>query len=218
MYKFIILFSISFILFGCGDESSSGVKIPDDINYSILEDEKLYGIKRSVEVSLNKKVSREVLKEFALSIKESDSRSYQRTFIGYFIAGNDRNQGYWASSHFNPNLEVEIIGLSIEDEKALIKKAAPAPEANIIGSWLADRPYIGGKMTLFYTNGKLFLESAYSDGSLEVKEMAESRDNGGKRIYDKGDNIFGEYFIINESNELEFWSKNDHYFTAKKLP
>ncbi len=218
MYRFIVLFAISFLLFGCGEEPSSGVKIPDDISYNVIKDVKKRDIKRSIEVILNKKVSSTVLKEIALDLKQRDTKSYQRTFIGYFLAGKDKNQGYWATTNFNPNLEVRIIGLSIEDERALTKKAATNSKRNIIGSWLDDRPGVGAKMTLFYKNKKLFLESAYSDGSSGIQEMVERSHRGGKRIDDKNGNGFGEYFIINERNELEFWSKNGNYYTAKRLP
>jgi hypothetical protein len=72
------------LLFGCEGEAFSETNIPDDIEYNIIEDEKKLDIKRSVVVSLNRKVSRDVLKEIALTLKLNDTRSYQRTFIGYF--------------------------------------------------------------------------------------------------------------------------------------
>jgi hypothetical protein len=216
MFRFVALFAILFLLFGCGEESSSSSKIPDDIEYSVIKDEKKRDIKRSIDVSLNKKVTSTVLKEIALVLKHSDTKSYQRTFIGYFLAGEGKNQGYWATTHFNPELEVRIIGLSIEDERVLTKKATPKPERNIIGSWLDDG--VGRKMTLYYSNDNLFLESTYSDGSSGVKEMSEHSYIGGKKIEDKDGNDFGEYFVINESGRLEFWGKSGNYYTAKKLP
>ena len=218
MYRSVFIFVLFSLLFGCSGESPSEKTIPDDIGYNIIKDEKKRDIKRSIEVSLNKKVSREILKEIALNLKQGDSRSYKRTFIGYFLAGKEKNNGYWATTHFNPDLEVRIIGLSIEDERTLTKKAEPKPERKIIGSWLDDRPGVGAKMTLFYTNEKLFLESTYSDGSSGAKEMTESSENRGRRIDDKDGNDFGEYFLINPNNELEFWAKDDKYYTAARLP
>lgn len=218
MYRSVFIFLLFSLLFGCSRESSTEKTIPDDLGYKIIKDEKKRDIKRSIEVSLDKKVSEEILKEIALKLKQGDSRSYQRTFIGYFLAGQEKNNGYWATTHFNPDLEVRIIGLSIEDEKTLTKKAEPKSERKIIGSWLDDRPGAGAKMTLFYTNEKLFLENTYSDGSSGAKEMTERNENGGRRIDDKGGNDFGEYFLINTSNELEFWDKDGKYYTASRLP
>ncbi len=193
-------------------------KIPDGVEYNIIKDEKRLDIKRSIEVSLNRKVSRDELKRIALTLKQSNTKSYQRTFIGYFIVGEDKNNGYWARTDFKPNLEVRIIGLSIEDEKALTKKAEQIPGRKTIGSWLDDRPNIGAKMTLFYTNKKLFLESTYSDGSSRIEEKIERSDNRGRRIDDKGGNDFGDYLLINSSNELEFWDEEGYFYTAKSLP
>ncbi len=218
MYRPIAILVISFLLFGYEVEASSEANIPDDIEYNIIEDVKKLDIKRSVVVSLNRKVSRDVLKKIALTLKQSDTRFYQRTFIGYFLMGEDKNNGYWARTDFIPNLEVRIIGLSIEDERALAKKPKPMSGRKIIGSWLDDRPGVGAKLTLFYTNEKLFLESTYSDGSSGVKEKAERSDNRGLRIDDKEGNDFGDYFLINPNNELEFWDAGGYFYTAKSLP
>ena len=218
MRRPIVIFVISFLLFGCEGEASSETNIPDDIEYNIIEDEKKLDIKRSVVVSLNRKVTRDVLKEIALTLKQNDTMSYQRTFIGYFLVGEDKNNGYWARTDFKPNLEVRIIGLSIEEERALAKKPEPVPGRKIIGSWLDDRPGVGAKLTLFYTNEKLFLESTYSDGSSGVKEKTERSDNRGRRIDDKGGNDFGDYLLINPNNELEFWDERGYFYTAKSLP
>lgn len=92
--------------------------IPRDVIYRIIDDESKRDIKRTVKVSLNKKVSEDVLREIAKSIKKNETHPHQRTFIVYFIEGDDK-QGWWATTHFNPDLDVKIIGLSDDEEKRL---------------------------------------------------------------------------------------------------
>ncbi|MGZ4953552.1 MAG: hypothetical protein ACXV8Q_00450 [Methylobacter sp.] len=191
-------------------------KIPEDITYNIIKDESKRDIKRNVEVSLNKKVSEDVLSEIALTIKQSEKQTYQETFIGYFIEGNDK-QGYWATTNFNPNLDIKIIGLSANDEKTLIESSTLKPDREIIGSWLDDRPGIEAKMTLFYTNKALFLEFADRYGGIRVKKMSKHRNNGEEIVEYKDGNDFKEYFLINANGELEFWSPNKNFYIAKKL-
>lgn len=216
MNKIFLIIFIALLLSACGNEEN--ITLPSDVKYSISEDTHNRDIKRSVEVILENKISKENLQLLAQKIKKSDPANYQRTFIGYFLKEKDKNDGYWATTHYNPDLEVKILGLSNEDEAALAKPAASTPDKNVVGVWMDDRPGIGAKMTIYYSNdGKLFLEDSYSDGSSGKNEMKDMPVENGKRIEDIEGNDFGEYFIINNANQLEFWSKNGNYYTAKKI-
>ncbi len=215
MYRLVVLLVMLGFLFGCGSESSPEVEIPDDITFTVIKDKKKDNIKRSVEVVLNKKVDMYVLEILGEKLKKSVPEIYQRTFIGYFIENNDKKSGYWATTHFNPDLEVKILGLTIEDEEKLTIDTESS-NRDVIGSWLSTRPGMGAKITLYYEGEKLLLESAYSDGSTDINEMMKKNTSGGLRIEGAGGNNYGEYFIVNSSNDLEFWVENDNYYTAKK--
>lgn len=185
--------------------------------YSVIKDDSKRNIKRSVDILLEHKISQQELTRIAYKIKESSPTTYERTFIGYFLEGSDRNDGYWATTHFNPGLKVSIMGLSLEAENRLSSQVKSDASKNTIGVWLDDRSYIGAKMKIFNDNGKVMLESSYSDGSSGVKEMVSKKMSRGLRIEDKLGNDFGEYFLITSKGELEFWSKNGNYYTAKQL-
>ncbi len=192
--------------------------MPEDVKYTVSEDTHKRDIKRSVVVILEKKISKDNLHNLAYKIKNSDPANYQRTFIGYYLKGKDKNNGYWATTNFNPNLEVRMLGLSIEDEAVLTKPVVSTANKDVLGVWLDDHPGVGAKMTIYHSkDGKLYLERSYSDGSSGRKEMINFAIENGKRIEDKEGNDFGEYFIINKANQLEFWSKNGNYYTAKNI-
>ena len=93
--------------------------IPDDISYSIIDSTAIAGIKRSLDVRLNKRVTEDTLRAIALKLKSQDSRDYDRTFITYYLPGMTVGAGAWATTHFTPDLEVKILGLSTEEEKKL---------------------------------------------------------------------------------------------------
>ena len=57
--------------------------IPDDMSYSIIDSTATAGIKRSLDVRLNKRVAEDTLRAMALKLKSQDSRDYDRTFITY---------------------------------------------------------------------------------------------------------------------------------------
>jgi len=98
----------------------SNASIPNDIIYKIIKDEKKRDIKRSVHVLLNRRVSKEILTLIASNIKQGDPKRYERTFIGYFYKGQT-SSAYWATTNFNPNLEVIVIGLPYGEKTHLAK-------------------------------------------------------------------------------------------------
>ena len=81
-------------------------------NYEITKDEQQRNIKRSIEVVLSERATKQELKEIAESLHET---GFKNTFIGYRISGE--NQGsYWATTHFTPTLDVKIIGSTVEQK------------------------------------------------------------------------------------------------------
>ena len=102
----------------------------DDVSYSIIDSTATAGIKRSLDVRLNKRVAEDALRAMALKLKSQDSRDYDRTFITYYLPGMTVGAGAWATTHFQPDLEVKILGLWTEEEKKL--STAPAVSGEIV--------------------------------------------------------------------------------------
>lgn len=189
--------------------------------YTITKDDNMRDIngdyvKRSVEVILSKKVSPDKLKEIAYAIKQIDKTSYKRTFIGYHLSDTDSKQGYWATTHFNPNLEVKILGMSIEDEKIINNKDVSSLDRKVIGSWYEDRPYVANKMILYYAKNRFYLEQIYTKFT-KTTEMSFEKINDGIKIVDIKGGSFGEYYLLTAEGDFEFWSKTRNYYKPKKL-
>ena len=72
-------------------------------------------------------------------------------------------------------------------------------------------------MTLYRLNEKLMLRSVYSDGSSGKREMVSKEQGKDLLLEEKLGNDFGEYFVVNSSGNLEFWSENGNYYTASKF-
>jgi hypothetical protein len=116
--------------------------VPRDVSYSIIDSSALPPVKRSVDVRLNKKVSEVTLKAIALKLKAQDPQQYERTFIAYYLPGMVVGAGAWATTHFNPDLEVRILGLTAEEEDKLLSEP-PSQTREVIGRWLDESPHIG---------------------------------------------------------------------------
>ncbi len=189
-------------------EQPTATPIPKDVTYTIVDKNIVPGIKRSLDIRLNKKVSEDALKSIAMELKNSDSNSYERTFIGYYLPDMKVNAGYWATTHFNPNLEVQILGLTAEQEKALNQQPAE-PSREIIGGWLQDEEPFPGRITIFREDGASCMEKVYADGNIGKDQMVEKpSDKGRKFMKAKRAGPDNDYYLIDDHGNLQIWSQD----------
>ena len=190
--------------------------IPDDVSYSIIDSTAIAGIKRSLDVRLNKRVAEDTLHAIAHKLKSQDSRNYDRTFITYYLPGMTVGTGAWATTHFTPELEVKILGLSTEEEKKL--STAPAPEREeIVGRWLDEIPNASSSITIFHEGGKLYVEEKYADGGSRKKELVEKRSSLGRRFDEVGGATEpGDHWILDSRGNLQLHDNDGLIRTAKR--
>lgn len=207
--KMYVAFASILTLVGCSDKES--INLPA---YKITDDSVKGNIKRTVEVQLNSRTDEVTLRALAAEIHSLSSEDVQRTFIGYRIVGYHENQSYWATTNYNPDLKVQILG-ETADEYEKIKKA-PIPDGEILGAWMANwgQEY---KMTAYSHEGKTFIRSDFGNGSFADKSYGLSQTVNGKKLQDDAGEEIGEYFMINENGDLEFWSENGNYYIAPKI-
>jgi hypothetical protein len=190
--------------------------IPSDVSFSIIDSSTLPSIKRSLDVRLNKKVSEQTLRAIALKLKAQDSRAYDRTFIAYYLPGMTVGAGAWATTHFDPNLEVLILGLTAEDENKLVAQPEPA-NREIIGRWLDESPFVGSRITLFREEGKLFIEQMFKDGSSFKKKLVERKSPLGRRFDKVEGSRAGDHWVLGSSGNLQVRDNDGLIATAKKI-
>ncbi|MDP8245725.1 MAG: hypothetical protein P9L94_16705 [Candidatus Hinthialibacter antarcticus] len=190
--------------------------IPEDVKYNIISENTLHSIKRTLEIRLNKKVPEKILKEIALELKYSDFNNYERTFITYYLLDMTVGAGAWATTHFNPELEVKILGLTEEKENKLIETKSSS-NRDVIGIWLDERPYVSSKITIFQENSKLYMENLFDDGSAYKKEIKEVNNSRGRRFEKIEKSDFGDHYIINIDGKLEMRDNEGLVTAAKKI-
>ena len=82
----------------------------EGIGYTIIEKESMGSIKLSMDIRLEHEVSEGFLATLALKLRQDEPVKYDRMFICYYLPEMTPGSGAWATSHFNPNLEVTILG------------------------------------------------------------------------------------------------------------
>lgn len=190
-----------------------GVRLASaDVTYEILRDTNVPGIKRSLVVRLSERVDEAELRKIAMKLKALDPQPYQRTFIGYYLLGMVPGAGAWATSHFNPKLEVNIFGMSREQEDAL----ATETDSRALGTW-ADRGIVAAVVTIERSSNGLIMRQRFKDGSESETFLKEAYEpQPGKRYHYKAGSSTGEHIRINQAGDLEFWDQDGLISNAKK--
>jgi hypothetical protein len=174
------------------------------------------GVKRGLDIRLNRKVSEEVLRAIATELKNSDQHTYERTLIGYYLPGMEVGSGAWATSHFDPDLQIRIIGVSLDEEKSLLAKSTNRPAGQqVIGKWQDE--YLGGIVMIYRENGQLFIERNFKDGSSLKQEALERKSPIGRRFEAKEPSDDGDYCVIDKRGNLQLRDKQGLVATAKKI-
>ncbi|MGD9713528.1 MAG: hypothetical protein AB7V46_15900 [Thermomicrobiales bacterium] len=126
----LVALTITFLGSSCAETGGSTPAVATDPlpHFEILSDVTQPPIKRMVTVRLDEPVDEETLGRLASDIHGSESGQYERTFITYLLPGMVDGAGAWATTHFNPDLEVRIVGFTVELQQQLIADSAAIEE------------------------------------------------------------------------------------------
>lgn len=185
----------------------------EDLRYEIINVSRMDGTKCSLDVMLGRKVSSDVLRALAISLRDAEPRRYQRMFICYYLPGMTPGTGAWATSHFSPDLKVEILGLTAEQERKLLPESEEDSN-QIIGVWLDE---MLGKTMIRRENDMIVMVQQFGDGSSRKLEMVETQESGQPRYKQKGENPFGEYYVIDRSENLRVYDREGLIKTLRPI-
>ncbi len=198
-------------------ETNQDAISPVDVSFKVLEedaDNETFGKKR-LTLELNKKVSEKDLVNISKKIRKENEK-YKRVFIFYLLEGMELGKGGWAYVHFTPEMEVKISGLTIEGEIA-IKKSVEKIE-NRKGAWIEQS--MATAFVLFEKNGLLNIKMVYKDGGVSEDKifLKEKIGNKIKFYVEEEFKQHGEYYVISDNGNLEFYNKEDKKFaTAQSI-
>ena len=174
------------------------------------------GIKRTLEVRLSRRLSADELRELALQLKAMDPRDYPRTFIAYYLPGMSVGTGAWATSHFSPDLKVEILGLN-QAQASDLSNDLDATNQQLIGRWLLDTPGLAGRVSIFRENGRAFLEWSFRAGGSQRMEVVETMSPLGRRFDAVRRSSGSDHWIVTEDGNLELRDNDGLTATAVKI-
>ena len=192
------------------------VPIPNDVSYTIISSAVTPGFKKTLDIRLNRKVPEEVLRTIATQLKNSDQHNYERTFIVYYLPGMKVGSLAWATSHFDPDLQVRIIGVSSDQEEFLLSKTAH-PAGIRIGRWMEEGA-LAGIIIIYREGGETFLERNFKDGSSVREEVVERPSPGGRRFEIRAPSSDdGAYYVIDKNGNLQLRDIQGVINNSKKI-
>jgi|GEM_PF-5621916 len=190
--KKMLLF-ILLILFSCEKKIEN---FKDENVIKISETGNTPKVKRGFEVVINKRLDETELQTLGNYIYQYfDGEKFQNFFINYYLKGMIIGNGSYASTHFTPNLEVNLTGLSQNEIENI--KANNFHEKRF---WIDD----GFKNIISFRkeNNKILMYRYFSDFSKDIREIKFKIQNN-DTIFIVPNRINGEEYRINMENDLE---------------
>jgi len=235
--KKLFIFLSSIIIVSCSNTSSEIKNISTEVKltdtkYEILKEEKSAAAMTAEEtiklneekkynrcklqIKINEKLNEDVLKDIAIKLR-ADRAGFDKLYISFYLPErlpDASGNGAWAIANFTPELEVEIIGSTNDQDK--LTRSTNDIEGKIIGKWRSEKSLMGASLIL-YTNkqGQLIMKTTYKDGQTTSDEIKEKTKNS-KKIFDDG-NSHGEYYIIESNGNLGLYGKNGKFDEAEKI-
>ncbi|WPD24353.1 MAG: hypothetical protein SD837_07270 [Candidatus Electrothrix scaldis] len=189
------------------------------IQYTVIKKEKqrIGNISKClISIRLERKVTEDSLRNLALKLKKDEPTTYDLLFIFYLLPDMEMGQGAWAITHFKPNLEVKILGMTIEEEDKLLAKKT-SQYGKVIKEWF-DEGIAGGIYALVKRDGKFVMVTNFKDGSvLEEEMLIQKTRSGGIRLDNVEGNNFGEYYMIETDGNLGFYGNNGLFRTIHPI-
>ncbi|WP_298119335.1 hypothetical protein [Flavobacterium sp.] len=222
MKKLIIITASVLSLNSCKQNSETSNEVETTIEnkdktikYEILSEEENvkpeFGINKcNINIELREKISVDELTKIANELRETRT-TYDNLWIFYYLPGMKVDSGAWATSHFTPNLNVEIIGSTLEEETKL-KGQSKNVDGKILGEFF-EKQYVNASFTVYEKDNKTFVKIAFKDGSSSIDEMSRKKVTDGIRLDQKSEGN-GEYYILTNSGILEFYNAENKKFTT----
>lgn len=203
---FLIVF-ITMTFISCGD--SPMIKY----NCHVLKTEPMKPYKNNIYLSIQDKLTEQQLTEVAQHIREMYSE-YTNLFIFYNLPENEIGSGAWATSHFTPALEIQILGATKSEDKMLDNVSIDAGEQ--IGKWKEEDAMMSAIYILFKENDELKIKMKFMDGSGMIIKVKESDFNGNMRYNYKNEDK-NDFFIIEKNGNLGLYDIDGKISEAKKI-
>jgi len=184
--------------------------------WAVVKAYRYANVKASLDVRLADRVTEEKLVAIANELHGFADNKRPRLFIVYYLPDMQIDAGGWATTHFNPKLDVKILGTTKQQHEKMVSETKKAEKSQqTIGSWMVNE-FPKGTITFFRKGGKTYMTRRYKDGSSGTHELIIQK-VGGQARYRKSGGHTADYFIITASGDLGHCDDEGMWATSKKM-
>ena len=169
--------------------------------YQIIGETQIGNTRCSFDVHLERSVLESEIRGIAQEIKGREVEECERTFIVHYLPGMEVGSGGWATSHFNPNLEVEVLGVIREK----VNVSPDLPDGRVVGRWRRFG-FAGGALTITRRGNEVIEQWVYDSGSVpSEKILSESRLPDGRMRYQdrSGSTRTDAYYVLGTDGRIQ---------------
>lgn len=161
-------------------------------------------VKLSLKVYLDRRIEHEMLDKIADELySRYNGKDYKNTFIIYLLYDMEEGTGAYATSHFNPEKDLQIFGLT---ESEMFKMASHFPINK--RSWVDDHSGIIFSIEK-EKDGKYYRKSYGRDLSKGSEELIRKVNNQ-DTLYFLPDSPSGDFYSIDKDNNLSVNDDRGH--------
>ena len=175
---------------------------PDQPAYAVTNEDGDYA-KEIFHVRLPRKISVKSLRALAHDVKARHGGKRPRTIIWFCLPGRRCPQSSWAFADFEPDLRLEIRGLTMEDEKVLL--AQPLPDhTELIGVWFDDA-LDAARYAIYRTSEGLFLSTMrFGSKTGLAQELVEKPAHASERKFERKEaSRSGDRYLVGADGNFE---------------
>jgi len=138
--------------------------------------------------------------------------------IGYYLPGMEVGAGGWATTHFNPDLEIRVLGMTPKQLETLIgipSVAAILPQ-ELIGIWFWELGDLSHRISIYQRQGILYMEKMFLDGSNSNDELVEKASSQGRKFSVPGTS-YGDYYLLDNHGDLYMGDAEGSFEKLQKI-
>lgn len=195
------------------EESTSVVQdevdaVIETIEFQVESVEPMGSAKANINIRLMADATKEELTSVAKRMRREHSK-YQNLFIFYYLRGQSRDDMAWATSHYNPDLSVRILGSTVEQSRE-IERVDDVP-GTIQGVWKSNMMGLSMVYILYEKERKQWAMRIKLAGN--GQEGAQSADLELTRKRKKGEIRYisqsrpSEYYVIRSDGKLRSYDE-----------
>jgi hypothetical protein len=188
--------------------------IPEPVKLEVLNPDRPPSLRCNPEIRLDHKITARALETLSRQLLEHEAENCGFGLATFYLPAMRPGLGAWAIAELGPEVSVSILGLSAEDESALLRRAETLGEA--FGVWVDDTSY-ASVVSLQRDVGGLKLTRFYLDGGSSADPIRIEAAAHGFELRPAGVSRGGRHFRLGSDGDLETWDGIGFLSAARKV-